>query len=640
MEDKPPFILYNKNSKTLSSRLSNYKPQKDKINLIFSRIPQDVLENSKEVKSVIFKERKPIYDIINLDKKPNKIKIYNNMSLENRENVEIINSFREYVYEFNQEENDLLEDAEKVQKENKIFGNQYHNLQNRNNKYKTGTYLDHDYLIPIANRYNSKGIKVPKMNNDKSVFSGNPLILSGSELEEFIVYNLGDRQKGTNFLERLDEIMERKINGNSMLSSEELKRLKELDRPENRKGYVPPDILIPKLQDEIEMSKDTIKNIKDLDLFFQKKKGSDNNIKLNHNSLSFLENSENINDKIRIKKNLPSLKKFNNDNNILNNNDNISRNMSTIDYLPPRSPKIFSSQTNSDINSPKSKVKSNLFIFSRLPSSSRNKNKFEDEETRFTFIKNLYKEQKNRKANLPNISYLIKNRKGRFSSLNIHNNKRKSIQNNSVDAENKIFSRNSLKLQNFSEEKIEEKTNSNESEKSELELIRELGHLPKMEIKKKLNLDLSDNNNSNINDKINRNKEKKRTRKRKLTKIKIKKIKDDKNLIKTEKMFNLVLKNENIDKNRKQIEKFLEKRGYDTSRAMDNQLLFKNMDRVEKGMQKKVLQEQYKIRGESVTTKYKQLLEKDDILSKQIEENTLKFKKMIYEINVDKDIDE
>jgi hypothetical protein len=237
--------------------------------------------------------------------------------------------------------------------------------------------------------------------------------------------------------------------------------LKELDIPENRKGYVPPDILIPKLQDEIEMSKDTIKNIKDLDLFFQKKKGSDNNIKLNHNSLSFLENSENINDKIRIKKNLPSLKKFNNDNNILNNNDNISRNMSTIDYLPPRSPKIFSSQTNSDINSPKSKVKSNLFIFSRLPSSSRNKNKFEDEETRFTFIKNLYKDQKNRKANLPNISYLIKNRKGRFSSLNIHNNKRKSIQNNSVDAENKIFSRNSLKLQNFSEEKIEEKTNSN-----------------------------------------------------------------------------------------------------------------------------------------------------------------------------------
>ena len=275
-----------------------------------------------------------------------------------------------------------------------------------------------------------------------------------------------------------------------------------------------------------------------------------------------------------------------------------------------------------------------------MPSSSRNKNKFEDEETRFTFIKNLYKDQKNRKANLPNISYLIKNRKGRFSSLNIHNNKRKSIQNISADAENKIFSRNSLKLQNFSEEKIEEKTNSNESEKSELELIRELGHLPKMEIKKKLNLDLSDNNNSNINDKINRNKEKKRTRKRKLTKIKIKKIKDDKNLIKTEKMFNLVLKNENIDKNRKQIEKFLEKRGYDTSRAMDNQLLFKNMDRVEKGMQKKVLQEQYKIRGESVTTKYKQLLEKDDILSKQIEENTLKFKKMIYEKNVDKDINE
>ena len=638
MEDKPPFILYNTNAKTLSSRLSKYKPQGDKINLIFSRIPRDVLENSKEIRSIIFKERKPIYDIINLDKKPNKIKTYNNMSIEQRENIENINSFREFVYEFNQEENDLLEDVEKVQKENKIFGNQYHKLQKDQNKLKTGTYLDHDYLIPIANRYNSKGIKVPKMNNDKSVFAGNPLILSGSELEEFIVYNLGDRKKGTHFLERMDEIMERKINGNSMLTSEEMKRLKELDRPENRKGYIPPDILISQLQDEIETSKDTLKNIKDLDLFFRNKKGSDRNLKLNHNSFSSFENSENINDKIRIKKNLPSLKKFSNNNSILNN-DNTSRNMSTIDYLSPKSPKIFSNRTKSTINSPKPKVKSNLFIFSRLPSSSRNKNKFEDEETRFSLISNLYKEQSKKKSNLPNISYLIKNRKGRFSNLNIHNNNKKnSIHNNSAGAENKIFSRNSLKLQNFSEEKIEEKTHSDESEKSELELIKELEHLPKMEIKKKLDLDLSDNNNTN--NKIIRNNEKKRTRKRKLTKVKVKKSKEDKNLIKTEKMFNLVLKNENIDKNRKQIEKFLQKRGFDTSRAMDNQLLFKNMDNVEKGMQKKVLQEQYKIRGESITTRYKQLLEKDDILSKQIEENTFKFKKMIYEKNVGKDIDE
>ena len=646
MKERPPFILYYNNSKSLSSRISSSKLYRNNKNPIFSRIPQDVLENSQEIRSIIFKEKKPFYDIINVNKKPNKIRLYNNMPEDDREKVENINSFRNDIYEFNQEENDLMDEVEKVQKENNFFGNKYHQLQKNKSKYSTGTYLDHDYLIPIANRYISKGIKVPKMNSDKSVFSGNPLILSGSELEDFIVYNLGDRKKGTQFLKRMDEIMERKIKGNNMIPAEEMKKLKELEKPEYQKGYIPPEELIQQLQEENKKSKETIKNIKNLENFFKSGKTDSNKlININPNNSSLFENSEKNKSKIkiRIKKNLPSLKKYNN-NSILNINNN-STNISLIDTLSPSSPKIFLNKSNinktniNSINSAKTKDKSTLFIFSRLPSSTRNHNNklLDNEESRFSIISNLYKEQSKRKSNLPNISYLIKNIKGRFSNININNKTRSSLQNNSADAKNKVFSRNYLNLDNFSEEKIEEKTNSDESEKSEIELIHELDRKPKIQLKKKFELNISDNNSINDITKINdNNKEKIKARKKILKKLSIKFQKNEGSLKNAEKIFNMILKNKSINTNKKEIEKFLEERGFDTSRSMNNKLLFNNMDMVEKGMQKKVLQEELKIRGELINTKYKRLLEKDDLFSKQIEENNFKFKKLIYEKNVDK----
>ena len=646
MKERPPFILYYNNSKSLSSRISSSKLYRNNKNPIFSRIPQDVLENSQEIRSIIFKEKKPFYDIINVNKKPNKIRLYNNMPEDDREKVENINSFRNDIYEFNQEENDLMDEVEKVQKENNFFGNKYHQLQKNKSKYSTGTYLDHDYLIPIANRYISKGIKVPKMNSDKSVFSGNPLILSGSELEDFIVYNLGDKKKGTQFLKRMDDIMERKIKGNNMITAEEKKKLKELEKPEYQKGYIPPEELIQQLQEENNKSKETIKNIKNLENFFKSGKTDSNKlININPNNSSLFENSENNKSKIkiRIKKNLPSLKKYNN-NSILNINNN-STNISLIDNLSPSSPKIFLNKSNTNktninsINSAKTKDKSTLFIFSRLPSSTRNHNNklLDNEESRFSIISNLYKEQSKRKSNLPNISYLIKNIKGRFSNININNKTRSSLQNNSADAKNKVFSRNYLNLDNFSEEKIEEKTNSDESEKSEIELIHELERKPKIQLKKKFELNISDNNSINDITKINdNNKDKIKPRKKILKKLRIKFQKNDGRLNNAEKIFDMILKNKDGNTNKKEIEKFLEERGFDTSRSMNNKLLFNNMDMVEKGMQKKVLQEELKIRGELINTKYKKLLEKDDLFSKQIEENNFKFKKLIYEKNVDK----
>ena len=279
---------------------------------------------------------------------------------------------------------------------------------------------------------------------------------------------------------------------------------------------------------------------------------------------------------------------------------------------------------NSNDNSPTSSDKSTLFIFSKLPSNNRRKN-------RFSSISDLYNQKNKRKTNLPDINFVLRNIRGRVSNVNIHNNIRSSLQNNSADAKSKIMSKNFLRLKNFPKnERIEEKNISDESEKSELELINQLNYNPKNESKRTLNLklDLSDNNNDIFNEK--------EKRPIKIKRLPFKILKEDENLIKTEKIFNLVLKDKTLDYNREKIIEYLKERGYNTSRNINNKELYLNFDKVEKGVQRNIFQDELKIRGDFANTKYKNLLEKNNILSKQLEDNTLKYKKMICEKNMDK----
>ena len=398
--------------------------------------------------------------------------------------------------------------------------------------------------------------------------------------------------------------MEKKENG-EFISPPEMG-----DKPENMKGYIPPDILIPQLQNEIQSTKNTLKNIDNLDNFFKKKKSN----------LELFFSPEENKSKIRIKKNLSSIKRLNNK----NNNINDSTDLSLINHLSPVSPNSSYKLNNSNDNSPTSSDKSTLFIFSKLPSNNRRKN-------RFSAISDLYNQKNKRKTNLPDINFVLRNIRGRVSNVNIHNNIRSSLQNNSADAKSKIMSKNFLRLKNFSKnERIEEKNISDESEKSELELINQLNYNPKNESKRTLNLklDLSDNNNDIFNEK--------EKRPIKIKRLPFKMLKEDENLIKTEKIFNLVLKDKTLDYNREKIIEYLKERGYNTSRNINNKELYLNFDKVEKGVQRNIFQDELKIRGDFANTKYKNLLEKNNILSKQLEDNTLKYKKMICEKNMDK----
>ena len=636
MKDKPPFILFSNKSKSLNSRVQSSIKFKSNINLTFKRIPKEILKNSAELRKIVFKERKPVYDVINLSKKPSEIKISNDMSDQTQKNLENINLFRENFYEFNVDERKLNGKISLVKQENDRFGNQYHKIERIKNRLKSGTYLDYDYLIPIANKYYSKGIKSPKINSGKSIFSGSPLILSGSELEDFIVYHLGDRNKGIKFLHRIEKIVDKKEKGNFILGQSGMKNKMD-DDPEDIKGYIPPEILIPKLEKEIQDSKKTLDNIKDFELFFQKKKRK-------FNLFYKLESAKN---KIRINKNLPLIKKLNinnmldsnnkknnnnennnkennnneNNNNENNNNSNKDNNLS-IGYLSPISHKnTFNKVDLSTENRILGNDKSTLFIFSKLPPNNHHHKK------RFSVVSNFgYENIKRRNSNLSNINFFGNNIKRRFTNSNTHNNLKGFLQNNSTDTKNNILSCNNSFLNYSKDEKQHEKINNYQKRKNQFEIIRDSYY--KSRKKENLYLNLSDNYNLFTPKKEN--------------KINLKqsqkifdKNKDEENLLKTEKIFNLVLEDKNLYRNRNKIIKYLNERGYNTSKNINSQELYKNFDNAEKRMHRNILQEEYKMRGDFINTRYKNLMEKDKNFSMQIEENTSKYKKMLIEKSFD-----
>lgn len=212
-------------------------------------------------------------------------------------------------------------------------------------------------------------------------------------------------------------------------------------------------------------------------------------------------------------------------------------------------------------------------------------------------------DEKRRKSNYLEMNFLLKKIKGRFSSVSLKDNK-SFLENNSADSK-KIFSRKMLNLDNITKDsKYENIIESNSNENSD-----SLNILNEFEPKKNIKLQKEDEINS-------------------------KKIED---------MFNIVLKDKNLDLNKKNVQNFLSERGYDTSKIVDNEQMIKNIQKVESGIQKNLLFEGYKIRGNSFISENKDkdiILQKDKLFSKQIEENNNKFKKIIFEKNIEKDYDD
>ena len=95
-----------------------------------------------------------------------------------------------------------------------------------------------------------------------------------------------------------------------------------------------------------------------------------------------------------------------------------------------------------------------------------------------------------------------------------------------------------------------------------------------------------------------------------------------------------------------EIDDFLKSRGYDISKKILNKDAYINLIKMRKKMSdRNYLLEEYYIRSGNVAKKFlspkqRKILDKNDICLQKIEESEYRFKKILLEKNIDKDIDD
>ena len=156
--------------------------------------------------------------------------------------------------------------------------------------------MKNDNFFKIVNTYLLKNIRLPDLS--RNIFNSNPLILDNEHIKPYFIYNKGvDSQKFLNYLDRIKDILGRKILGNYSLSPDEKRHLEELKRKEKPKGYIPPEVLIPSLQEDIiktQFTYDCLINE------YNNKNNISNNININKNSMdsnisSYMNNNTSVN---------------------------------------------------------------------------------------------------------------------------------------------------------------------------------------------------------------------------------------------------------------------------------------------------------------------------------------------------------
>ena len=352
-----------------------------------------------------------------------------------------INEFKKGTIEFEQDKKKIFNNFQNIKKENRYFSLLYKQFKKRTVKKGENELMKNDNFFKIANTYLLKGMRLPDLS--RNVFNSNPLILDNEHIKPYFIYNKNvDSQKFLNYLDRIKDILGRKILGNYSLSPDERRHLEELKRKEKPKGYIPPEVLIPSLQEDITKTQFTY------DCLINEYNNK-NNININKNSVdsnisSYMNNNTSVNNmnnkstksifnsknkKYDLKKLI--IKKINFVKNSKKNNKLIKDSFSSNNYnnssldttsVPHDTKKNNISDINININNKTNLVNSNSMINIRSPLKERLKsntqrviqffNKDLDESNlikknllKKSFNSNINKEkEKNNLSNLSNLS--------------------------------------------------------------------------------------------------------------------------------------------------------------------------------------------------------------------------------------------
>jgi len=348
MKLKKKFILHSNVNKALPKQEKSI----DTFSLIYEKIPSSFLKENPTIVQVGNRKRRPFITIIKKYKKPEFIGLSNHMEDNEKKVMSEINDLKEIIYDHYKEKDRKMNNYGKIKNENNIFSKIYNKIRKEKNKFGTGTYLDYEAFINISNKYISKNKKLPKFSIDHNIFSGNPLLLEGSDLENYIIYNLGNKDKSIQFLNKIDDLINRKKTGNFMMSAQEMENLENLRKIEKEKLYIPPKIEINKLKNDIKSTRSSCKDLEVFDDFFDSLKTRKKIIdkysiyktKSSRNLFNSISNKYIINSTINSNSNIKSRRRhslvFQYKKLVLNNSDitattanNFSRNQSSLETL-------------------------------------------------------------------------------------------------------------------------------------------------------------------------------------------------------------------------------------------------------------------------------------------------------------------
>ncbi len=664
MKCKPTFLLY-------GTQVQQVKPE-NPIKKLHTRFSNEELKENPIIEKVLRPGKKVYFTIISKEQKPKFTNLDNSMDDAQQKRIIRINEFKEMFYNYIQEEKEKLGNFIEIQKENDKFSLNYYKILKDNNKFGTGTYLDHQYLIDIANRYHGRGIKVPKISIDKNVFSANPLILSGIDLEHYFLYSLGDKEKSSLFLNKIDKMTDKKISGFNY-SDQEMKEYEALVKNEKPKGYIPPNILIPQLQDDVQKLQNACDNANDLKKYFddlQQKSHTQKNKNKIGNNRSFsnifsdiLKKNKNnhLNNKIVLKKNLSFL--MNNRNTSTSTRANVSNRIPS-----EKSGKIMSYRniSKSDISSTISHEKPKLIkkIPNISPFSCKNKNKsiknslFDEspinKNSKDIFDLSRFFDKKEEKKLNTLYKSILNNNSGNNSLKNIFNLKKNK----------KIIKKNLTSLKSISFSKYSKETNKNDISKEDKEQESEYDDIKilKNELDKNNNNemyictqegskenieDISSNKiiNTNNNLILNKIEENKNHENEKNNSVPIILNENEIKYRETEKMFDSVAEDMLLkSKNKNLICDYLQSRGYKAFEKYKCKDAYLNINRMKvKAIERNFLLEEFKIRnGEnlkktSLSNQQKSIIKVNDLYDKEILNNEYELKKILCERNVEKE---
>ena len=590
----------------ISELKPNFENSRIKLRKIYKKIPINELKDKPEIEKLMFPEPVVIFQGIGKMKFSEKMRIPKGLSEKNKRKINSLNEFKEKLYEFHKSEKQDEENA-KIKKDNEKFSRDYDRLMNEKNKFSTGTYMDYEYLINIANHYAEKGLKIPKISRNNNIFKSNPLLLSGSELEHYFLYNYGDRKKSTIFLRKADEIISRKLTGNYVLSDEETRYLEFLKKKENPKGYTPLNILIPKLK------KDIIKTQKSID-----------NLAINNNIENQRVKSRNNKDN---KDNI-----FVHSTNMTNSSKNkINKSLSLVNYNK------YSSRINSSISTKENQSKrfsllnSNIF----LPNVER--------DSTINIPSALSRDNK--------IIKLTKINPGKKNMLNyikqklINNNKLRDIfsgfnrVNNTIDSE-----RNNYNINLIPNKKILKRSLKSFDSVNSLTSLRRNSLISAISKKSNININQKDNKNENpfINNINNDNL---------IEEIFDKEKESDENednnedgYKKCESIFYDILKGKYKTRRSKSVlNEFLKKRGYNPDKKLDDKDNILNISKMKnKSIERNYILEEFRLRNRNIgrfnlSENQQKIINKNENIIRRIESNDYIFKKIICERPIDKD---